>query len=153
MNRAYYPMPADLFATMLFSRGMSGQHVQQTRHAMNSALQIERTEMTAWRDLIDAAPDSFKLANGLGYWDVGGGLAINFQKEPIPLFNRVIGLGLTEPLTKDLIDKVKGFYTHHEKYLVHYSSPMQPVHADVLLKNSGLSAAGSWERIVRNDMP
>src|SRR5689334_7237457 len=65
-------------------------------------LLIEQTEIAAWRDLIDAAPDTFRLARGLQHQDIGGGMAINFQTMPIPLFNRVIGLGLMQPLTQQL---------------------------------------------------
>ena len=114
---------------------------------------IEQTEMAAWRDLIDAAPDSFKIVNGMQHKDIGGGMATNFQKMPIPLFNRVIGLGLTEPLTQNIINEVKSFYTHNEKYLVHYSHPMKPSDADSLLKQNGFYLAGSWERITRDNQP
>ena len=114
---------------------------------------IEQTEIAAWRDLIDAAPDTFKVTNGLRYKLIGGGLATNFQNEPIPLFNRVIGLGLTEPVTRDVIDKIKKFYSHKEKYIVHYSSPVKPSNTDSLLKKEGFYLAGSWERIVRGNEP
>src|SRR6185312_591092 len=70
-----------------------------------------------------------------------------------PLFNRVIGLGLTAPLTQEVIDSIKAFYSHHEKYIIHYSLPMQPANADALLKQNGFYLAGSWERIIRNNKP
>ena len=116
-------------------------------------LLIEQTEIAAWRDLIDAAPDTFRLARGLQHQDIGGGMAINFQTMPIPLFNRVIGLGLMQPLTQQLIDTIKSFYKHGEKYLVHYSAPMKPEQGDSLLRKNGFYLAGSWERIVRNGTP
>ena len=114
---------------------------------------IEQTEIAAWRDLIDAAPDSFKVTSGLQHKDIGGGMATNFQKMPIPLFNRVIGLGLSEPLTQKIIDEVESFYTHKEKYLIHYSSPMIPSNADSLLRKNGFYLAGSWERVTRDNLP
>jgi hypothetical protein len=114
---------------------------------------IEQTEIAAWRDLIDAAPDLFKVRNGLQHKDIGGGMAINFQRMPIPLFNRVIGLGLSEPLTQNIINEVESFYTHGEKYLIHYSSPMKPSNADLLLRQNGFYLAGSWERIARGNQP
>ncbi len=132
---------------------ISGQQKDDTLPIADDPLLIEQTEMAAWRDLIDAAPDSFKTANGLRYQYIGGGLAINFQQEPIPLFNRVIGLGLSRPLTQEVVDEIKSFYAHHEKYLVHYSFPMNPPHADSLLRQNGFYLAGSWERIVRADEP
>lgn len=121
--------------------------------AMQNSILIEQTEIAAWSNLLDAAPDSFRLANGLRHQAFGGGMAINFQKEPIPLFNRVIGLGLIKPLTRQVIDSIKSFYVHHEKYLIHYSPPMRPAHADSLLKQNGFYLAGSWERVVRNNKP
>lgn len=126
---------------------------KQNRQTVIDPVMIERTEIAAWRDLIDAAPDSFKMANGMQHRDIGGGMATNFQKMPIPLFNRVIGLGLTEPLTQSIVDEIKSFYSHKEKFLVHYSSPMKPSDADSLLKRNGFYLAGSWERITRDDRP
>lgn len=133
--------------------GMQTKQQNFTKNNMIDPLLIELTEIAAWRDLIDAAPDSFKIKNGLRYKDIGGGTAINFLKEPSPLFNRVIGLGLTQSLNQEVIDDIKSFYTHHEKYIVHYSSPVKPVNADSLLVQNGFYLAGSWERIVRDNKP
>jgi hypothetical protein len=130
-----------------------GQKKISPTEILNNSWLIEQTEIAAWKDLIDAAPDSFKIANGLRHEDVGGGMAINFRQEPIPLFNRVIGLGLSQPLNQHVIDSIKSFYQHHEKYLVHFSSPVQPSNADSLLKENGFYLAGSWERIVRDNKP
>lgn len=119
---------------------------------MNPEL-IEQTEAAAWRDMLDAAAPAFSTANGLRYKETGGGLAINFQQMPVPLFNRVIGAGLTMPLTQDVIDEVKAFYTRNEQYLIHYSAPMQPKYAEQLLPDNGYKITGAWERIVRNNAP
>lgn len=115
-----------------------------------SALLIEGTELAAWQDLIDAAPDSFRLARGLNYKRIGGGLAINFQSMPIPLFNRVIGLGLSEPLTSAVLDDVKAYYSHNEKYLIHFFQGMKPADTESLLTEQGFYLAGSWDRVVRD---
>ncbi len=139
-------------AAILFGNNIYGQQKNMITNAMDNSFLIEQTEIAAWRDLIDAAPDIFQMAEGLKHQDIGGGMAINFEKEPIPLFNRVIGLGLEQPLTQIVIDEIKSFYTHHEKYIIHYSSPMNPIDADSLLKQNGFYLAGSWERIVRNGM-
>jgi hypothetical protein len=131
-------------------------HAQQKKSNMNPTNNpwlIEKTETEAWRSLIDAAPDSLRKANGMGYMDIGGGMAINFQHNPVPLFNRVTGLGLTKPLTQQVVDSIKAFYSHHEKYLIHLSSPVQPANADSLLIQNGFYLAGAWERIVRDDKP
>lgn len=142
-----------LFAALLLGfRFASAQKNQPLTTTEYSSL-IEQTEISAWKDLIDAAPDSFKSANSLRHEDMGGGMAINFRQEPIPLFNRVIGLGLSQPLNQNVIDSIKSFYNHHEKYLVHFSSPMLPSNADSLLEENGFYLAGSWERIVRDNKP
>ena len=129
------------------------QHEMIPMEPDENPLLIEETEIKAWRDLIDAAPDSFQVKNGLMHKNVGGGMAIGFLKEPVPLFNRVIGLGLREAFSQQVIDKIKSIYTHQEKYIIHYSSPMRPAHADSLLKKNGYYLAGKWERIVRNSQP
>ena len=141
------------FGIVMLSFKNTNAQMQGNMNASEKAMLIEQTEIAAWRSLIDAAPDSLKLANGMKHQDIGGGMAINFQHEPTPLFNRVIGLGLTEPLTQEVIDSIKSFYVHHEKYIIHYSMPVQPAHADSLLKQNGFYLAGSWERIVRDNQP
>lgn len=138
---------------ILFSYQPATAQKVDTMSTIKNALLIEQTEIAAWRDLIDAAPDSFRTSRGLRHQNIGGGMAINFQKEPIPLFNRVIGLGLTEPLTQEIMDSIKSFYSHQEKYLIHYSSPMSPANAGSLLEENGFYLAGSWERIVRDNQP
>jgi hypothetical protein len=123
---------------------------QPTLHPMEDLRLIESTEIAAWRDLIDAAPPLFRQAHGLRHEDIGGGMAINFQIEPTPLFNRVIGLGISEPLTQETIDRIKIFYEHGEKYIVHYIPGMQPLRSDSLLRKNGFYLAGSWGRVVRD---
>ena len=49
-----------------------------------ASFQIEQTEIAAWKDLIDAASPQFKQVNGLQWQEIGGGLAINFVKMPVP---------------------------------------------------------------------
>ena len=128
--------------------------MQNPINASENVRLIEQTEIAAWRSLIDAAPDSLKQLTGLKHQDIGGGMAINFQHEPTPLFNRVIGLGLASPLTQEVIDSIKAFYTHREKYIVHCLSGMRPDNADaLLLKQNGFYLAGAWERIIRDNKP
>jgi len=133
--------------------GINAQQKDNHMTATANALLIEQTEMEAWRSLVDVVPDTLKVFNGLEYRFIGGGLAINFRKMPVPLFNRVIGLGLSEPLTQHIIDEVKSFYTQKEKYIVHFSSPVRPANADTLLQQNGFYPAGAWERIVRDNSP
>lgn len=132
---------------VLSSKNVNAQHQMNTTA---DALLIERTEMDAWSSLIDAVPDSLKLANGMKHQNIGGGMLINFQKMPVPLFNRAIGFGLTEPFTPQVLDSIRAFYAHRERYIVHYSAPMQPAGADSLLKQNGFFLAGAWERVVRD---
>lgn len=140
--------------SMLFSyQTINAQEKNGKMNIADNTSLIEQTEIEAWRSLIDAAPDSLRKVNGMKYMDIGGGTAINFQANPIPLFNRVIGLGLSEPLSQQLIDSIKNFYTHHEKYIIHFSSPMKPANSDALLKQNGFYFAGAWERIVRDTKP
>lgn len=153
MHKPFFMLMAAFIAVAYSHKSYDMRQQKISLNAIQNSSLIERTEIAAWSDLIDAAPESFRAANGLRRQAIGGGMAINFQKESIPLFNRVIGLGLSEPLTQQIIDSIKQLYAHHEKYLVHYSSPMQPLHADSLLKQNGFYLAGSWERVVRNNKP
>lgn len=140
-----------LSAILIFMALISMNYSKETVDSpTKNARLIEGTELAAWQDLIDAAPDSFRIKRGLGYKQIGGGLAINFKSMPIPLFNRVIGLGLSEPLTPSVVDDIKAYYAHNEKYLIHFFKGMEPSDIEKSLKKQGFYLAGSWERVVRD---
>lgn len=80
-------MKNNLCIILLCTCGMVLSHqsiLAQKNDSMNTmynSLLIEQTETEAWRSLLDAAPDSLRKVNGMKYMAIGGGTAINFQKD------------------------------------------------------------------------
>jgi hypothetical protein len=114
--------------------------------------QIERAEAVAWKDQWDAAPEDFRARTGMYYREVGGATAFVFPPMPLPLFNRVIGLGFAQPLTPETLAAVLDIYrdTPGKGFFIHHAPLLQ---ADGLLASQGLVRVGGWERIVRDNRP
>jgi hypothetical protein len=49
---------------------------------------------------------------------------------------------IPEPITHNIVDEIKSFYTHHEKYLIHYFPGMLPDNIVHMLHASGFSVTG-----------
>jgi GNAT superfamily N-acetyltransferase len=74
------------------------------------ALELERIEAAAWRDMHASATAEDRAALGLRTLEVGGACALAMDRHDSLLQNRVIGLGLTEPATDAALDAVLAHY-------------------------------------------
>lgn len=77
---------------------------------MDLAKLVESAEMDAWADLVRAAPAP--IVNGLGIelHEIGGALAVVTRRLDNALFNRVIGLGLKQPATREGLQAIADLY-------------------------------------------
>ena len=74
------------------------------------ALEIERIEAAAWRDMHASATAEDRSTLGLRTLEVAGALAMAMDGTDSLLQNRVLGLGLHEPVTADVLDAVLAHY-------------------------------------------
>ena len=68
------------------------------------ALALEHIELLAWRDLLEAASDADRSALGLRSARIASGFAMAADGHESLLQNRVLGLGLHEPLTDAVLE-------------------------------------------------
>ncbi|MDG4827338.1 GNAT family N-acetyltransferase [Asanoa sp. WMMD1127] len=74
----------------------------------------ESVEAELMRRLAVLAPASAAEALGMTSGRVGGGVVISLRHDPAGgFFNRALGLGLTEPVTTDVIAEVLDFHRRH----------------------------------------
>jgi GNAT superfamily N-acetyltransferase len=75
-----------------------------------SPVLAEQTEAEAWADFEAAATDAAKAALGTRQLRIGGGVALAMPNDPSGLWSKTLGLGFTEPVTADLLERVIEFY-------------------------------------------
>src|SRR4051794_20465319 len=71
---------------------------------------IEFGEADAYADYVRAAPSDFAEQWGLRVEKVGSATAIIMAAADISLFNRVMGLGIAEPATEEMVDRIVSLY-------------------------------------------
>ena len=71
---------------------------------------VEAAEITAWADMVRAAPAGVADALGLEVCELGGGVGLMARRLDAAEFNRVMGVGLTRPVTRADLDEIAGAY-------------------------------------------
>jgi len=74
------------------------------------ALVLERIEAAAWRDVHAAATDADRTALSIRSRDVAGAFVMSCDREESLLANRVVGLGLHEPVSHETLDALVAHY-------------------------------------------
>ncbi|RKR92003.1 acetyltransferase (GNAT) family protein [Micromonospora pisi] len=59
---------------------------------------------------VAGAPQTASSALGVSHERIGGGVALSLLRAPTPYWNKALGFGFEEPVTRDLMDRVFGFY-------------------------------------------
>src|SRR5436305_12308565 len=77
---------------------------------LHTAAAIEAAEARSWADLYAAAPGEFAQANGLGSSEIGGALVLRWATTGRRYFSRAIGLGVVEPASEQVLDRVLEAY-------------------------------------------
>ena len=72
---------------------------------------VEFSEAYAWADHFFAAPEEFKSDFGLHVDDLGSAVVLVMSRLEEPFFNRVIGLGINEPATAQMLDDLLSFFS------------------------------------------
>ena len=118
---------------------------------------IETAELRAWAELTAAVPPDHvdrielhvsRLAGALVLRCRGGG----FHRG---LFNRPIGFGVLEPVTRDAVDDLVAGYREAgvDRFIVPLQPHCRPPELEGWLVAAGLGPHGAWDRIVRGGEP
>lgn len=123
-----------------------------------SAELIEAEAM--YRHLTDA-PAVTRDDFGMAAARVGGGVVLSARLDPYDLWNKALGLGFAEPVTRDLIDKVISFYReqHTPTAVIQIAPSVLPPDWHEICATRGLQDDGSSLKLagpiadVRADAP
>jgi Acetyltransferase (GNAT) family len=115
---------------------------------------IEKSEQCTWLSLWRSVSQALAYELGMHCEPVGSGHAFLLEKVPMPLFNRVIGLGIGTPLTRSDIDRVIQLYAAKGLDCCIALSPVAlPEGAAQWLEESGFEVRGRWAKMHRGSDP
>jgi hypothetical protein len=132
----------------------TGQGERSTGGARVAAV-IEAAEARAWADLYTAAPADFAQAAGVGFRTVAGALILHWAATGRRYFNRVIGLGVSQPATETAIDDILSAYLDSgtDMFLLQSLPTCRPAEYDSWLRDRGLRPFDAHERLIRGGEP
>jgi hypothetical protein len=109
------------------------------------ARRLEANEIAAWRSMYHACPVAIAVQIGCGYAEQGGALLVWNRAAPVLLFNRIMGLGVFEPATDALIDRLLA-HARAEKSRgeVQVVPAAQPADLAARLAARGLKPTAPW---------
>ena len=115
----------------------------------------EQLEAEAMRALHDGANETTRRRLGLELKSINGAWVSMARHDPSILLNRVVGLGLTEPATRDGIDDILAAYreTGVGRFFLHGHPAAQPEDLPTLLTTAGLKPHRRWMKFKRGPQP
>src|SRR4051812_22773584 len=89
---------------------------------------LEGAERAAWSDMYAAVPVDLRAALGFRVERAGSAAALVLPAIDYPDFNRVIGLGVDEPATEEMVDHFLEIYRECGvcKFLIHLAPNAKP---------------------------
>jgi GNAT superfamily N-acetyltransferase len=118
---------------------------------------FERCELAASTDFLRSASEEVVRSLGIAVKEVHGAVATGVAGVDILAFNRVLGIGLHEPATPELIDRLLGWFEAAAvaRFFVQVSPVAKPNDLVGWLESRGLSYYNNWVRLCRttDDVP
>jgi hypothetical protein len=114
---------------------------------------VEFGEINAFVDMFNAAPTDFATEHGLHVANFGGATAFTMRGLQAIIFNRIIGLGLEEPVTEPLLDAVASHF--EQSGIHHWAAQLSPValtpDLPTWLEIRGLQLTNRWAQLYRDN--
>src|SRR5947208_2393659 len=122
---------------------------------LRTAAAIEAAEARAWTDSYAAAPADFAGAAGLGFDEVAGTLMLRWAASGRRYFSRTVGLGVVEPATAALIDRILEGYAEAgiTMFLLQALLHCRPARYEGWLRERGLKPFDVQDRVFRDGRP
>lgn len=119
------------------------------------ARRLELSEVEPFFDQWEAMPAHFAQQFGFGKQRLGDVAVLTSAAVPAPLFNRLMGLGLSGPATERLLDEALAIFhaQNIRSFIVHVTPHNQPPQLVDWLRERGLTVVGGWDRIYREAEP
>jgi hypothetical protein len=114
---------------------------------------LEVAESEYLVDSFAAAPPDTAAQLGMTIRRVGGGVASIMTADPTGFFwSRVIGLGLSQPVTDELVSELLNIYSNEsaESILFQISPVANPRGWSEILQRHGFKNGRGWVKLIRN---
>jgi hypothetical protein len=115
------------------------------------ALALEHVELLAWRDLREAATVADRDGMGMRSAEIAGAFAMATSATDSLIENRVLGLGLREPATDDIVKSVLANYPRDGSFAVNLCPFARPADAAEVLARHGFATFFHHLKWVRDD--
>jgi GNAT superfamily N-acetyltransferase len=114
----------------------------------------EQVELAGWAELWSAAPSGLAARHGIEATTIGGALCTAIAEQPSTMLNRVVGLGLYEPASDEVLDAVQSFFERHgQPFYVSLNRRAKPSDLGERLQRRGFSTAYAWMKFTRGPEP
>lgn len=112
-------------------------------------------EAEAYADMIRAAPPDVAKQLGLGVRRFESAWALTFEAADMMLFNRVMGLGLREAATPEMLADITRYYKERglRNFSITLSPNAQPPAAPDWLAAQGYARGDNWAKMIRSTEP
>jgi hypothetical protein len=117
--------------------------------------QLELSEANAWIDMYEAAPKDYAKDYQLEVKRIGQLTVLLSGSIPFPHFNCVMGLGLMEPASEQVVDDLLEIFARRniKNFYIHLTPHSQPLELAQWLLSRNLRVKSGWDRIYRADLP
>ncbi len=116
---------------------------------------IELLEINAWLAMVRAAPPAAVAELGVHIEQVSSARVVMTERVEAIYFNRVVGLGLAEPATETLVDRILALYQQAgiNQLAIQLSPAAQPAELLDWLRARGFQYTDNWAKCVREAAP
>ncbi|MCC6616819.1 MAG: GNAT family N-acetyltransferase [Anaerolineae bacterium] len=116
---------------------------------------VEFGEAYMYVEMFNAISPTFARAYGLQFARFGSAIALNMKAVPQIFCNRILGLGLREPATDDVLDRALAHLRAEcgGNYQVQISPAAQPEDLEARLLARGLHRTRAWMKLYRDAAP
>ena len=115
---------------------------------------VEFGEVNAWADMYLSAPPALTEELGLRVEHFGSAVARRMGSINMAFFNSVIGLGVIEPATEEMVDAIVAFYSEAGvEFMVQLSPAAQPAELPDWLEARGVKRSRNWVKVFRGVEP
>ena len=113
----------------------------------------ETVEAAGMRRLVLGAPAALRAELGVAAAGLGGGTSLAMARDPSGgYWNKTLGIGVTEPVTRELVEEVVAFYTRHggDTATVQIAPALLPADWSEIAADAGLRAGHPWVKLARS---
>jgi ribosomal protein S18 acetylase RimI-like enzyme len=113
---------------------------------------VEQVEATFMHRLVGGASPEVRARFGVTAITLGGGVCLAMSRDPSGYWSKTLGLGLTEPVTADLVKEVLAFYETYggSSATIQIAPAALPEDWAEVAEEHGLEQGHSWVKLARD---